>query len=66
MILLEAAVIRFVNDCGRVAGNLRRGHVLGITERFDYFTTGESIRHERMVAGAKLIAWIALALFILA
>lgn len=59
-VVAEAAFIRYVNDLGRVAGNLRRGRLLGLTERFDYFGTGESIEHERRIAFAKLAGWIVL------
>jgi len=61
---VEAALVRIANDMGRLAGILKRGHFLGFGERFDYFTTGESISYERKVALSKfalfLIATIAL------
>ena len=47
--------IRGANDCGRLLGNLSRGRVHGILERFDYFCTGEAITHERKVAFFKMV-----------
>jgi glycosyltransferase involved in cell wall biosynthesis len=54
----ESALVRLSNEIGRLAGNLRRGNVTGFFERFDYFTTGESIRFERKVAGAKFLLFL--------
>ena len=53
---VEGTVVRLSNDLGRVVGNLSRGRPHAIGERFDYFCTGESIRAERLVAGAKFAA----------
>ena len=47
--------IRGANDCGRLLGNLSRGRVHGILERFDYFCTGEAIAHERKIAFFKMV-----------
>jgi hypothetical protein len=44
---------RLSNDAGRILSNAVRGHLLGLTERFDYFVTGESLAYERKVAGVK-------------
>lgn len=55
----EATFVRLSNDLGRLVGNLSRGRLHSLGERFDYFCTGESIRAERIVAGAKLAALIA-------
>jgi GT2 family glycosyltransferase len=57
---VEAATVRLANDLGRVVGNLRRGRLWGLTERFDYFTTGKHISYEKRVALTKF------ALFVLA
>ena len=59
-IILEEMLVRLSNDAGRIVGHVGRGHIVGITERFDYFMTGESIWYERKVAATKV------ALFILA
>ncbi len=61
----EATLVRISNDAGRIAGNLRRGHLLCFGERFDYFATGESIRYERKIAVAKCVLFIAGALTVL-
>ncbi len=55
---IEATLVRISNDIGRLAGNLKRTHFLGFGERFDYFTTGESIRYERKVACAKFLVFL--------
>jgi len=54
----EATVVRLSNDLGRILGNLRRGHLLGFTERFDYFATGESLLYERKVAVSKFLLFV--------
>ena len=41
-------------------GNVKRGHISGVCERFDYFTTGESIAYERKVAGEKFFVFLAI------
>ena len=46
--------IRGTNDTGRLLGNLSRWRIHGIFERFDYFCTGESIKHERKMAFMKM------------
>lgn len=56
----EAASVRLSNELGRLAGNLRRGHLNGICERFDYFTTGESISYERKVAAFEFVTFAGL------
>jgi hypothetical protein len=56
---IEATLVRISNDLGRIAGNLRRGHLFSFCERFDYFATGESIRYERKVAVPKFLLLIA-------
>lgn len=55
---VESALVRLSNEIGRLVGNIRRGHVSGICERFDYFTTGESKAFERKVAALKLGVFI--------
>jgi glycosyltransferase involved in cell wall biosynthesis len=55
---VEAALVRLSNEFGRIAGNLSRGHITGFLERFDYFTTGESIPYERKVARNKFVIFI--------
>ena len=60
--LLNAALvvaIRGINDTGRLLGNLRRGRIHGILERFDYFCTGESIKYERKIASLKMVLHLA-------
>jgi GT2 family glycosyltransferase len=63
----ESSAIRVVNDLGRLFGNLSRGRVWGLLERFDYFCDGVHVGGERRVAIAKfaisttlatLIAWV--------
>jgi hypothetical protein len=55
----EATVVRLANEGGRLVGHVRAGRLAGFCERFDYFGTGESIRYERRVAGAKFALWLA-------
>ncbi len=62
---IEATLVRLSNDLGRITGNLRRKHLLGFGERFDYFATGESIKYERKVAVPKFLLFIAGALALL-
>jgi glycosyltransferase involved in cell wall biosynthesis len=62
---LEATLVRVSNDVGRLAGHLKRRHLLGFAERFDYFMTGESKAYERRVAVSKFSLYMAVtALFI--
>lgn len=63
---IEATLVRLSNDIGRIRGNLRRGHITGFTERFDYFGTGESIGYERRVAIGKFAVFVILSLLVLA
>ena len=59
--LINAALvtaIRGANDAGRLLGNLSRGRIHGVLERFDYFCTGESIKYERKVASMKIILYV--------
>jgi GT2 family glycosyltransferase len=56
---IEATIIRSSNDLGRVVGNLRRWNMAGFFERFDYFTTKESIGFEREVAFSKFMLFLA-------
>ena len=67
IVSIQATAIRLSNDLGRIAGHLKRLHVLGLTERFDYFMTGEHIRYERTVAFSKFIAYatVATVLFVI-
>lgn len=67
LISIQATFVRLSNDLGRIAGHLKRLHLLGVTERFDYFMTGEHIRYERFVAFSKFIvfATVAIVLFII-
>jgi GT2 family glycosyltransferase len=51
--------IRGANDAGRLLGNLSRGRIHGVLERFDYFCTGESIKYERKIAFLKMILHLA-------
>lgn len=55
---VEADLVRLSNDLGRILGNARRGHLLGLTERFDYFVTGESLSYERRVTKLKLTLFV--------
>lgn len=66
LVSIQATFIRLSNDLGRIAGHLKCLHFLGITERFDYFLTGEHIRYERTVSFSKFIVYttIAIVLFI--
>jgi len=61
-IAIEVVRVRGANDLGRFIGNLSRGRLWGICERFDYFCTRESIRFERGVALGKFVLHIAGAL----
>jgi len=56
ILALESVLIRASNDFGRLKSNMLRGHITGITERFDYFCDGVHIRSERMWALIKLIS----------
>lgn len=58
---VEATVVRLSNDMGRLASHVRHLRFAGLLERFDYFGTGESIHYERIVSGAKFLAWLVLA-----
>jgi GT2 family glycosyltransferase len=62
IVSIQATVIRLSNDLGRIAGHLRCLNVLGITERFDYFMTGEHIKYERIVASLKFIVYVTVAI----
>jgi hypothetical protein len=64
---IRATAIRLSNDLGRIAGHLKHMHFSGITERFDYFMTGEHVKYERTVAFSKfaVYATTAIILFIL-
>jgi glycosyltransferase involved in cell wall biosynthesis len=64
-IAAEATTVRLANDLGRIGGNLRRGRLWGLTERFDYFTTGEHIHYERAVAMVKFALFGAATLILL-
>jgi GT2 family glycosyltransferase len=57
---LESTIVRLTNDCGRLMGNLSRGRLWGLFERFDYFCDGVHIASERRVALVKLLGTIAL------
>ena len=62
---VEAALVRLSNELGRFVGNIKRAH-FGICERFDYFTTGESIPYERKVAAQKFAIFsVGLAILVL-
>lgn len=56
---VEATLIRLANDLGRMTGNLRRGRLSGLMERFDYFCTRETVPYELKLATAKLVAFMA-------
>jgi len=60
----RATAIRLSNDLGRLAGHLKNMHFLGLTERFDYFMTGEHIRYERTVALSKFLFYVILAILL--
>jgi hypothetical protein len=62
---LEAILVRISNEIGRLAGHLRRAHLLGLTERFDYFMTGESKKYERKVAIAKFCLYTAMTVLLI-
>ena len=57
IIALEVSLIRGANDCGRCFGNLSRGRVWFVGERFDYFCDGKHIQHERFWAFWKAVAY---------
>lgn len=65
LVSIQATFIRLSNDLGRIAGNLKRLHFLGVTERFDYFMTGEHIQYERIVSVSKFIAFMTTAAVLL-
>ena len=54
---LEVSLIRGANDCGRCLGNLSRGRLWFVGERFDYFCDGQHIQHERLWAFWKVTAY---------
>ena len=64
LVSIQATAIRLSNDFGRIIGHLKRLHIFGITERFDYFMTGEHIQYERKVASLKFSAYIILAIIL--
>lgn len=63
---LQATLIRLSNDLGRIIGSAKNFRILGFTERFDYFMTGEHIKYERKVAYIKFTVYISLAIVIFA
>lgn len=62
---VEGAIVRLSNDLGRITANLSRFRMTGFFERFDYFTTGESIQFERKIAMAKFTSFIITAILLL-
>lgn len=62
---IEATLVRISNDIGRLAGNIKRRSLLGIGERFDYFTTRESIQYERKVAISKFLLFVGVTVLVL-
>jgi GT2 family glycosyltransferase len=58
-VALESTFVRLANDCGRLIGNLSRGRLWGLLERFDYFCDGVHVASERRVAVVKLLGAIA-------
>ena len=58
LVAIEATLIRLSNDLGRILSNAGRGHLSGLTERFDYFVTGESLPYERKVAAVKFALFV--------
>jgi GT2 family glycosyltransferase len=64
---IQSTFVHPSNDLGRIACHLKHLRFLGITERFDYFMTGEHLTYERVVAISKFVAYASLAivLFIL-
>ena len=67
LVAIEATLVRLSNDVGRILSNARRGHLSGLTERFDYFVTGESLPYERKIAASKFTLFViaALAVYIM-
>lgn len=63
-VAIESTLIRLANDLGRLAGNLSRGRVGGLLERFDYFCDGVHVGTERQVAVTKFIISVGLLTFI--
>ena len=55
---VEVAAIKWANDLGRLAGNLRRGRVAGFLERFDYFGTKETVTSEIELASIKIALFL--------
>jgi len=55
----ESTLVRFSNDLGRLVGNLSRGRLWGLFERFDYFCDRVHVAGERRVAIAKLVGSLA-------
>jgi len=55
---IEVSLIRFANDCGRCCGNLSRGRIFFIGERFDYFCDGKHIQHERLWTALKAVGFV--------
>jgi GT2 family glycosyltransferase len=60
----QATLIRLSNDIGRLLGHIKHLRIQGLTERFDYFMTGEHINYERRVASLKFSAYSILALIL--
>ena len=61
---LQATLIRLSNDLGRISGHVRKARIQGLTERFDYFMTGEHVKYERKVASIKFMIYIIFAITI--
>ncbi len=62
-IAFESSLIRLFNDAGRLVGNIRRGRLSFIGERFDYFTTGESVMFERKMSATSFVFFCIVAIF---
>ena len=54
----ESMLIRASNDLGRFVGNIKRMHLTGLLERFDYFCNGEHIAIQRFWAAVKIMLTI--------
>jgi hypothetical protein len=64
VVSIQATLIRLSNDIGRILGHIKHARIQGLTERFDYFMTGEHIKYERKVALTKFLVYVALALIL--
>ncbi len=61
--LIKAVIIRQLNDLGRFIHQVPK--IWKVTQRWDYFCTGESIKYERDNALKKFIGYFIVSLFLL-